>query len=164
MICHVNNSPRCWVAALYAGVAAGILATIVQIALWWSFWDVLPGIFYRDVRYTAAILLGKESLQASDTLSLQHVFIATSIHVGLSIIYAIGISYLIRCLNGKDLLMLGGLFGLGIFVINMYGFVLIFPWFVETRDWITVTSHIVFGMSAASVYKALTENDSYSTN
>ncbi|WP_198009378.1 hypothetical protein [Nitrosomonas sp. Is79A3] len=51
------------------------------------------------------------------------------------------------------MLIVGGLYGLGIFTINMYGFVIIFPWFVETRDWITVIAHLAFGVSAAGVYK-----------
>jgi hypothetical protein len=45
-----------WSNALYAGVAAGILATGVQIALWSIFADVLPAIlsgctFHRRHRY-----------------------------------------------------------------------------------------------------------------
>src|SRR3569832_2121408 len=48
--------------AVYAGIAAGVIATVVQLVLWWAFWDVLPAIFYRDVRLAAAILLGSTIL------------------------------------------------------------------------------------------------------
>lgn len=52
---------------------------------------------------------------------------------------------------------MGVLYGLVLFIINMYGFVIIFPWFVETWDWITVTAHVVFDVSAAGVYKVLSK-------
>jgi hypothetical protein len=39
--------------------------------------------------------------------------------------------------------MLGG----GLYALNMYGFTALFPWFIATRDWITLCAHIVFGAS-----------------
>ena len=153
----LTRSSKFWLAAFYAGIAAGIFSTIVQILLWWSYWDALPSIFYRDARFAAAIILGQEVLPPPATLDWQVMFIATWIHFGLSIIYAIVLSWLIRRLDIKNSLIAGSLYGLGIFTINMYGFVIIFPWFVETRDWITVTAHVVFGVSAAGVYKVLSK-------
>jgi uncharacterized membrane protein YagU involved in acid resistance len=37
----------------------------------------------------------------------------------------------------------------------MYGFTMIFPWFDEARDWITLVAHVVFGVVAASTYRVL---------
>ena len=42
-------------AAVYAGVAAGIVSTLAQIALWLIFSDAFPAILFRDARLTAAI-------------------------------------------------------------------------------------------------------------
>lgn len=151
------QSSKFWLAALSAGIAAGIFATIAQILLWWVFWDALPSILYRDARFAAAIILGEEILSSPPTLDWHIMFIATGIHFGLSIIYAIALCWLIHRLDIKTSLITGGLYGLGLFTINMYGFAIIFPWFVETRDWITVTAHVVFGVSAAGVYKVLSK-------
>lgn len=152
------NASKNLSAAFYAGIAAGIVSTIVQLLLWWIFWDVLPWIFYRDVQFTAAIVLGKKVLQPlAATLEWQLMLIASCIHIALSIVYAIMLSYLIHGLDLKNALIVGALFGLGIFAVNMYGFVNFFPWFVETRDWITVTAHLAFGVSAAWVYKGLSK-------
>ncbi len=154
MLAHPS---KFWVAAFYAGIAAGVFSTIAQILLWWSFWDALPSILYRDARFAAAIVLGQGVLSPPATLDWQVMFIATWIHFGLSIIYAIVLSNLIHSLDIKKSLISGGLYGLVLFTINMYGFVIIFPWFVETRDWITVIAHVVFGVSAAGVYKVLSK-------
>ena len=108
-------------------------------------------------RFAAAIILGQGVLSPPATLDWQVMFIATWIHFGLSIIYAIVLSNLIHSLDIKKSLISGGLYGLVLFTINMYGFVIIFPWFVETRDWITVIAHVVFGVSAAGVYKVLSK-------
>jgi len=151
------HSSKFWLAAFYAGIAAGVFSTIAQILLWWLFWDALPSILYRDTRFAAAILLGEEVLPPLATLDWQIIFIATGIHFGLSITYAIVLSWLIHRLDIKNSLIVGGLYGLALFIINMYGFVIIFPWFVETRDWITVTAHVVFSVSAACVYQALSK-------
>jgi predicted CDP-diglyceride synthetase/phosphatidate cytidylyltransferase len=67
------------------------------------------------------------------------------------------LSWLIQYIDIKSSLIAGGLYGLGLFLINMYGFVWIFPWFFDTRDWITVTAHVVFGVSVAGVYKILSQ-------
>ncbi len=151
----MSQSTKFLAAALYAGVAASVFSTVAQILLWWLFWDALPTILYRDARFTAAIILGQGVLPPPATLDWQVMLIATGIHFVLSIIYAIALSWLIRPLTLKASLIAGGLFGVGIFIVNMYGFVGIFPWFVETRDWITMAAHIVFGISAAAVYKVL---------
>lgn len=142
-------------AALYAGIFAGILATIVQILLWWIFWDVLPSILYRDVRFTAAIILGQATLSPPATFNWQIIIIATVIHFSLSMVYSVILSLLISRMNLKASLVVGSLYGLIIFIFNMYGVVIFFPWFVETQDWITVIAHIAFGISAAVAYNVL---------
>jgi hypothetical protein len=38
-------------------------------------------------------------------------------------------------------------------VINTCGFTTVFPRFEGARDWITVTAYLVFGLTAAGVYK-----------
>lgn len=152
-----THSSKFWLPAFYAGIAAGIFSTIAQIFLWWLFGDALPSILYRDARFAAAIILGEGVLPPPVTLDWHVMFIATLIHFGLSIAYAIILSWLIHCIDIKNSLIAGGLYGLVLFLINMYGFVMIFPWFVDTRDWITVTAHVVYGVSVAGVYKVLSQ-------
>lgn len=148
------KSPKFWIAVLYAAIGAGILSTIVQLLFWWTFWDALPGIMYRDIRFAAAIMMGQEALPPPETFEWQVMLIATVVHFVLSIVYATLLAQLIDCVKLKSSLIIGGLYGLALFTINMYGFVILFPWFVETRDWITLAAHIIFGISAAKVYKA----------
>jgi hypothetical protein len=103
-----------WSAAVWAGVAAGILATVAQIVLWSIFADLMPATLFRDARFTAAIVL-----------------------------------------RVVPPMLVGALFGLAVYGVNMYGFTAVFPWFEATRDWITIAAHLAFGVAAAGIYKML---------
>lgn len=144
-----------WPAAIYAGIAAGIIASVVQIVLWWMFWDVLPEILYRDVRLTAAIILGRSALAPPFIFDGVILFVATLIHFALSITYSVILAGMISRCNLPVSLLVGIGYGLMLFWINMYGFTIIFPWVDVARDWITMASHIAFGLSCAGIYSAL---------
>jgi len=110
-----------WSAALYAGVAAGILATLVQIALWSIFADVLPTILFRDARFTAAIVMGRAVLPPPATFDGGIMLVATLVHFALSIIYGLSLSWVIARPRAAPSLLVGAIFGLAVYGMNMYG-------------------------------------------
>lgn len=151
--------PLSWSAAIGAGIVAGVVATGAQVILWWSFTDALPGILFRDARLAAAILMGPEVLPPPATFDWQVMAAATFIHFAISIAYGLILAWLISRFDmgiGCSLLA-GSIYGVTLYVMNMYGVTFIFPWFSAARDWITVVAHVVFGISLAWTYKALSE-------
>ena len=144
-----------WTAALYAGIAAGIIATMAQIILWWGFSDSLPGVMFRDARLAAAIVLGQEILPMQVAFDWPAMIVATMIHFSLSVVYSMILAMFIARRSLVVSIFVGVEFGLILFGVNMYGFTLIFPWFEEARDWITVVAHLVFGIVAAAMYRVL---------
>lgn len=140
-------------AAVYAGVAAGILATVVQIGLWAIFTDALPAIFFRDSRFAAAIVLGRDVLPPPASFDGRIILIATLVHFALSITYGLILARLIAGLRTSASLLAGAAFGLGLYAVNMYGFTAAFPWFASSRDWITALTHLAFGTALAGVYR-----------
>lgn len=144
-----------WAAALYAGIAAGIIATMAQIILWWGFLDSLPGIMFRDARLAAAIVLGKDILPMQVDFDWQAMIVATMIHFTLSVIYSMILAAFIVRRTFTVSIIVGIEFGFILFAVNMYGFTWIFPWFEEARDWITLVAHIVFGTVSAAMYRIL---------
>jgi hypothetical protein len=147
--------PINWTAALYAGIAAGIIATMAQIVLWWAVSDSLPGIMFRDARLAAAIVLGPEILPMQVAFDWPAMIVATLIHFSLSVIYSMILAVFIVRYSMAVSIFVGIEFGFILFGVNMYGFTLVFPWFEEARDWITLVAHIVFGIVAAAVYRVL---------
>ena len=147
--------PINWTAALYAGIAAGIIATMAQIILWWAFADSLSGVMFRDARLAAAIVLGEEILPMQVAFDWPAMIVATMIHFTLSVLYSMILAAFIARRDLAVSIFVGIEFGFILFGVNMYGFTLIFPWFVEARDWITLVAHVVFGIVAASMYRIL---------
>ena len=140
---------------MYSGVAAGILATLAQLFLWSVFTDALPTIFFRDARFTAAIVMGRAVLPSPTSLDWLVMLVATLLHFALSIAYGLVLAWLTSHLGLVLSLLAGAAFGLFVYAVNMYGFTTVFPWFEAARDWITVAAHFVFGIAAAGVYKML---------
>jgi hypothetical protein len=141
-----------WRAAVAAGMAAGILATAVQVSLWFILTDALPEIFYRDARLAAAIAMGRGALSPPGARA-PVLLVATLVHFALSIVYGIIVSWLAARLGARASLLAGAVFGVALYAINMYGFTAIFPWFAASRDKITLTAHIAFGVVAAGAYR-----------
>ena len=72
------------------------------------------------------------------------------IHFALSVLYAFVPVSLVGHLRGWVALAAGGLYGLMIYVVNLYGLTMLFPWFSVARDWITLIAHLVFGLALAA--------------
>ena len=151
------HKPVSWSAALGAGIAAGILATLVQIALWSIFLAAPTSILLRDTRFTAAIVLGRRVLLPAASVDAQILMVATLVHFALSVVYSLIIARLIAGLNLTLSLLVGVVFGIAVYGMNMYGFTSVFPWFESSRDWITVAAHAAFGIAAAASYKMLSQ-------
>jgi hypothetical protein len=141
-----------WHAAIAAGMAAGILATVVQVSLWFILTDALPEIFYRDARLAAAIVMGPGALSPAGARA-PVLLVATLLHFALSIVYGVIVSWLATRLGARASLLAGAAFGVALYALNMYGFTAIFPWFAASRDGITLAAHIAFGIVAAGAYR-----------
>jgi len=144
-------------AAIYAGIAAGILATLVQVVLWSIFTDALPAIIFRDARFAAAIVMGRGVLPPPATFDSEVMLVATLVHFALSVAYGLILSRLVSRLRARSSLVTGAAFGVCLYAVNMYGFTSVFPWFNDSRGWITAATHVAFGMSAAGAYRAIAQ-------
>ncbi len=144
-----------WRAMIWAGIMAGIVSTLIEILLWLIFTDDFPAILYRDARLTAAMVLGRSVLSPSATFDGGVMLIATLIHFMISIACAVLLALLTARLDTIPAPLVGIGFGVALYVVNLYGFTAIFPWFVQARGWITLIAHGVFGLTAITVYRWL---------
>lgn len=142
--------------AVLAGIAAGVVSTVAQVALWLMFTDAFPDILFRDARLAAAIVLGRDVLPPPASFDMVVMLVSTVVHFALSIAYGLVLATGLASLGIVASILAGAAFGVALFVVNMYGFTAVFPWFAASRDAITVAAHVVFGVTAAVVYHALT--------
>lgn len=134
------------VMVLIAGLAAGTIATLVQLVLWWLFDIPLRETIFRDIRLTAALIMGSDILPPMPGMSWSIFLVSMLIHTCLSVLYALLPAWLIGRWPSRFTVLTGALYGLAIFVVNLYGFTILFPWFAVARDWITLLAHLAFGV------------------
>lgn len=132
---------------LLVGLTAGIIATLFQMALWWLTEMPVFETLFRDARLTAAIVMGSTVLPPPSTAQWEIMLVATVIHFALSMNYAVIPVLILSRLKTGTALLAGIIYGLAIYVVNLYGFTLLFPWFAVARDWVTLLTHLVFGVA-----------------
>ncbi len=159
--CFLNHHSRYQV-TIWAGVIAGTFATLIQVLLWLAFTDDFPSILFRDARLTAALILGGSVLPPPATFDVGVMLVATLIHFILSIAYTAVLAALAARLAAVTALLAGIGFGIALYLLNLYGFTLIFPWFAQARGWIALLAHGVFGITAISAYRYLNVNNARS--
>ena len=135
-----------------ASIAAGALSTLVQIVLWLLFTDAWPAILFRDARLAAAIVMGRSVLPPPASFDSAVMLVATVVHFVLSVVYTALVAWLVRGQSISRAMALGAVFGLALYAANLHGFTLVYPWFEQARDWITVVAHVVFGVVAAAAW------------
>ncbi len=147
-----------WRAAVLAGIVAGAVFLVLQIAILVSLtggsspWVVL--------RMIAAMVMGQGVLPPPATFDPGITVVALLINFVLSILFALLIAFVLHRWGLLVGIFGGALFGLALYAINYYTFTLFFPWFFPMRSWLIVLSHIVFGATAGGVYEAF-EHEEY---
>lgn len=144
---HIRQSGKInLLVLLIVGICAGIFATAAQMALWRVAGMPILETLFRDARLTAALLMGPSVLPPPSTAQWDILLVATLIHFALSIAYALLPAMFATRLPAAPAIVVGAVYGLGIYIVNLYGFTALFPWFSVARDWVTLVTHLVFGM------------------
>ncbi len=145
-------APFSWRAACWASVTAALVFAVFDIGLNWALRGLSP---WTPLRMIAAMVLGQNALSPPDTFDAGILVVAILVHLVLSIAYGTFLALVIPRLRTPAAIMVGGFYGLGLYYINFYGFNAFSPWFADTRDWLNIASHFLFGAVLASVYTAI---------
>ena len=138
-----------WRAAMWSGVVAGAVFLVLELIMVPVF---LGNPMWAPPRMIAAIALGQGVLPPPGTFDLGIVLVAVLVHFALSIIYGLILAAIINRFGTGMALVVGGAFGLALYLVNFYVLTAIFPWFANARNWVSVFAHIVFGLVAAWSY------------
>lgn len=133
-------------AVLWSGLIAGAVFMMLEMIMVPLFGD---GSAWGPPRMIAAIVLGEGVLPPPATFDFGIIMTAVGVHFALSIVYTYVLSLFIRNSGTATALTIGAVFGLALYFINFYGFTGLFPWFADARNWISIVSHIAFGIVAA---------------
>lgn len=140
-----------WRAAVYAGIIAAIVFALLEMIFVPLLYGGSP---WAPLRMIGAIVMGRDVLPPPATFDLGVVTGAVIVHLILAIIYAFILAWIIAPMGTALAIVVGGVFGLTLYLINFYGFTAVFPWFAEARNTVTVLAHIIFGLVLAWSYKS----------
>lgn len=138
-------------AAIWAGLVAGAVFMMLEMIMVPMFGGGSP---WGPPRMIAAIAMGPDVLPPPATFDLTIMMVAMSVHFVLSIVLAVVLAWIVRGRPMGTALIIGGVFGLAVYLFNFYGMTVVFPWFAMARNWISTFAHVVFGLAAAWSYLA----------
>lgn len=143
-----------WKAAVWAGLVAGLAFMMAEMLLVWLVQGMSP---WGPPRMIAAMALGRDMLPPPADFSFVGVMTAMLIHFPLSIVYGLVLGWAIHRLDKGAALLVGAVFGLiAVYAVNFYLIApVVFPWFVEARNWVGALAHVIFGVVLAGTYVAM---------
>jgi len=143
------------IAAAVSGLAAGAVLMVLDLCWPLAFGDGNP---WATSHKVAALAMGPEALWSSG-FELSVVVVALLIHYSLGIFSGLVIGLCIASLHyearvGMEIAV-GAVFGSIVYAVNFHLLTSMFPWFAELRGWSTFLAHLIFGVSAALIYRRL---------
>lgn len=146
-----------WQAAIAAGLVAGVVTLLVLLI---AYPLLTGGTPWTVLRFIAAIVLGSAVLPPPTTFHALATVAGIIVHLSLSVVYAIVLALIIHRWGIVVGLFGGALFGLALFLINMFTFTNIFDWFYPLQSWSFLLLHVFFGALAGGLYE-LWERDRF---
>lgn len=151
---HEDPSRIRWGSAAAAGIIGGLVFMMAEMLMVWIFLGQSP---WGPPRMIAAMAMGREVLPPPADFALAPMMVAMIIHFMLSIVYGFIVAMIVRRMGMAGALATGAVFGLvAVYLLNFHVVApILFPWFTEAQNWVSVTAHVLFGMVVAGAYVAL---------
>lgn len=148
------NHPFWYKYAVRAGLIAGIIFLIMEMLLVPLFLDGSP---WEPPRMIAALVLNPtQVLPPPADFEIGVIGTAVIVHLALSVLYALPFALIaVRISSDTALILIGAFYGLLLYVLNFYLLTYAFPWFEEARNWVTILSHLTFGVVLAVLTKKM---------
>jgi hypothetical protein len=141
-----------WRTAVIAGLIAGLIFLVLEMIMVPLF---AGGSAWTQPRMIAGIVMGEEVVPPPATFDFGIFLVALLIHLGASVVLGLIFALIVMPVSLPVGAVIGGVLGLVLYFINFYGFSAFWPWFEDARHWVTVFTHISFGVAAAWSYKGL---------
>lgn len=139
-------------AVIWSGLIAGAVFMMLEMVMVPMF---LGGSPWGPPRMIAAIAMGKSVLPPPATFDMTILLVAMVVHFGLSLVLALIFALVAKGRTAGSAALIGGVFGLVVYLVFFYGMTALFPWFEMARNWVSIFVHIVFGVVLGWVYASV---------
>ncbi|MBA2771638.1 MAG: hypothetical protein M3428_00135 [Pseudomonadota bacterium] len=143
-----------WKAAVSAGLIAGVVFMMIEMALVGTVGGQSP---WGPPRMIAAMGMGEGVLPPPASFDVGIVAVGMAIHLILSILLGILLGWIISHwrMNLLTAIVVGTVFGLVVYFVDFYIMTAVFPWFAMARGTISIFAHAVFGLVLGWAYYAM---------
>jgi xanthosine utilization system XapX-like protein len=143
-----------WKAAVSAGLIAGVVFMMIEMALVGTVGGQSP---WGPPRMIAAMGMGEGVLPPPASFDVGIVAVGMAIHLILSILLGILLGWIISHwrMNLLTAIVVGTVFGLVVYFVGFYIMTAVFPWFAMARGAISIFAHAVFGLVLGWAYYAM---------
>lgn len=145
-----------WRAVAIAGTLGAVFFLLLNMLLK----SVYLGSPELTWRILASILLGPEAILPDQSPPLALIVAALAVHIPLSLLFTALIAVVVHEWGLLPSVLVGGLLGIALYLINFYGLSLAIPWLRDMASWMMLATHLAFGGLVAGVYEVV-ERDIY---
>jgi len=155
-VAPANTRTVDWGYAILGGIIAMIVFAIVEMAFSWAIRGASP--------LSPLVAFGTATLNALMPSAHPGGGIKTAM-VGIACLLALGavsgiiLAFLVDRLGVLAAALVGLVFGLAMYAIDMYGIARLLPALVGLRDWMSALAYAIQGALAAALYKVMTRDD-----
>ncbi len=138
-----------WPVAVLAGMVAGTVFLLIVLFR-------IPAVYgasaWLPLQYMASLVMGEGVLPPAEPTALVGI-VGVVVHYVLSLVFALTLAFITHRWGFFVGIIVGALFGLAVFFINMGIFTLFFPWMYILNVPTFAGGHIFFGALAGAVYE-----------
>ena len=152
-----------WKAAIWAGLIAGAVFMMLEMALVAIVNGQSP---WGPPRMIAAMVMGESVLPPPGSFDFGIMMVAMMIHFMMSIAFGVILGWAIYHwrMNLLTALVVGTVFGLVIYFVVFYMMTAIFPWFAMARGGVSIVAHAMFGLVLGWAYHAIAGQRSHAAH
>jgi hypothetical protein len=145
-----------WGWAILAGIIAMVVFGVIEIAFSWAARAASP--LSPLVAFGTATL---HALMPSVTVGggVRTTIVGAACLLALGALSGVILAYLVDRLGMLGAAILGAVFGLAMYAVDMYAVARVFPALAELRDWMSALAYVIQGALAAALYKVMTREE-----
>jgi hypothetical protein len=151
VVVRSNTEAIDWNAAILAGILGMLAFTALQMAFAWLLKGQSP---WTPVHMIGATILGAGTLAPAGAIGLKLAAVTGTLLLVIAVFSGIVLAIVTRRLGMGAAMVVGALFSLAAYYVDVYGLTRVFPWLADWRDWTGVVAYVVQGALTAGVYKA----------
>jgi len=155
LVAGANSRTIGWGTAILAGIVAMIVFAVIEMAFSWAMRGTSPGtplvifgtVTLHAVLPSAPVGGGPRTAAAGAALLL-----------ALGALSGIIVAVLVNRVGTATAAIVGVVFGIAIYAVDMYGVARIFPSLVGLLDWMSALAYVIQGALTAGLYKVMTRD------